>query len=279
MYFNLEEGKFSAYLSLSKNFNKRTSLKAGLNTDYWLFNYLDSFRLILIPAEYPGGDTTAYVGNWRLRWDARSEGAIMVQPYIQLRHHLGKRFTAMAGLTSLYFGLNDNSFSPVEPRLGLVYDMGKNHNQKISLGYGLHTQIIPPYLYFYGVTTANGDPQELNKGLGMFKSHHGVLGYDWYFSKTLRLKLEAYYQHLFDIPVDKGPSSFSLVNTGSGFDRLFPKELVNEGTGGITGLKRLWNGPLALRAFTSCSPDRYSTASTKAATVSSGIRPSTDDLR
>lgn len=228
LYYDLEESKISAYLSLNKKLSRRTTLKAGLNTDYWVFNYLDSFRLILIPEEYPNADTPAYVGNWQLRWDTQNKGAIMVQPYIQMRQKIGNRFTAMAGLTSLYFGLNKNSFSPLEPRLGLVYDLAEN--QKISAGYGLHSQIIPPYMYFYGVSNVNGEPLEENIDLGLFKSHHAVLSYDWFIAKAMRLKLEAYYQYLFNIPVEVEPSSFSLVNSGSGFDRLFPKRMVNEGT-------------------------------------------------
>jgi len=229
LYYNMLESKFSAYLSLNKKFSRKTSLKAGLNTDYYLFNYLDTFRLVLVPADYPNNPPD--VGDYRVRWDTRNEGAVLVQPYIQMLQRFGTRLSATVGLTAMYFGLNDKSLSPLEPRLGLQYALGKKLNHKLSLGYGLHSQIVPPYLYFYGVNTVDRDPQELNKDMGLFKSHHGVLGYDWFIpEKGLRLKLETYYQYLFNIPVDKEPSSFSLVNTGSGFDRLFPNELVNKGT-------------------------------------------------
>lgn len=234
LYYDLEESKFSAYLSLTKKFSKRTSLKAGLNTDYWLFNYLDTFRQIVIPPEYP--DKPGIIGNWRVRWDTQNEGAIMLQPYVQVRHRFGSKLTATAGLTSLYFGLNDNSFSPLEPRAGLVYDLAEG--QKLSLGYGLHSQIVPPYMYFYGVTSdEEGNPQEVNRDMGLFKSHHAVAGYDWFIARALRLRIEAYYQYLFNIPVEEEPSSFSLVNAGSGFDRLFPKRLVSEGTARNYGLE------------------------------------------
>ncbi len=232
--YDLEESRFSAYLSLTKKFNKRTSLKAGLNADYWLFNYLDSFRQIVIPPEYPGKPAT--IGNWRRRWDTQNEGAIMLQPYVQVRHRFGPKLSVTAGLTSLYFGLNDNSFSPLEPRAGLVYDL--TDSQKLSLGYGLHSQIVPPYMYFYGVTSdEEGNPQEVNMDMGLFKSHHAVAGYDWFIAKALRMRIEAYYQYLFNIPVEEASSSFSLINAGSGFDRLFPKRLVSEGTARNFGLE------------------------------------------
>jgi hypothetical protein len=234
LYYDLSESKFSAYLSLTKKFSKRTSLKAGLNTDYWMFNYLDTFRQIVIPPEYP--EKPGIIGDWRVRWDTQNEGAIMLQPYVQVRHRFGSKLTATAGLTSLYFGLNDNSFSPLEPRAGLVYDLAEG--QKLSLGYGLHSQIVPPYMYFYGVTNdEEGNPQEVNRDMGLFKSHHAVAGYDWFIAQALRLRIEAYYQYLFNIPVEEESSSFSLVNAGSGFDRLFPKRLVSEGTARNYGLE------------------------------------------
>ena len=230
--FFLEESKFSANAALNKKISRKTTFKAGINADYWLFHSIDSFRTILLDPETGGLDT---IGEWRLRWDTDGMGAVMVQPYFQMKHRFSEQFSATAGLTALYFGLNDNSFSPLEPRLGLSYEM--NGNQRLSFGYGLHSQIAPPYMYFYGFETKNGDPQEHNLGMGLFKSHHAVLGYDWFIAKVLRLRLETYYQYLFNIPVEKNPSSFSLINTGSGFDRLFPDTLVNEGTSRNYGLE------------------------------------------
>ena len=232
--YYLQENKFSAYLSLNKKLNRKTSLKAGLNADYMLLTYADSFRRITIPPEYPA--LPAEIDDWRVRWDTKGEGAVLLQPYIQVRRNFGARLSATAGLTSLYFGLNENGFSPIEPRLGLVYDL--TQSQKLSLGYGLHSQIVPPYLYFYGATSVNGDPQEHNLDMGLFKSHHLVLGYDWFVAQAMRLRLETYYQYLFNIPVGEEPSAFSLINSGSGFDRLFPdQKLVNEGTARNYGLE------------------------------------------
>ena len=73
--------------------------------------------------------------------------------------------------------------------------------------------------------------------MGLTKSAHAVLGYDWGISRNLRLKAETYYQHLYNIPVTEQPSSFSLINAGSGFSRLFPDSLVNEGTGHNYGVE------------------------------------------
>jgi hypothetical protein len=56
--------------------------------------------------------------------------------------------------------------------------------------------------------------------------------------------MEVYHQHLFEIPVadlstDWGANngSYSLINAGGGFSRLFPDTLLNEGTGRNMGVE------------------------------------------
>jgi outer membrane receptor protein involved in Fe transport len=51
------------------------------------------------------------------------------------------------------------------------------------------------------------------------------------------VKSEAYYQYLYNIPVTVAPSSFSLINMGSGFQRFFPEPLKNTGTGYNYGIE------------------------------------------
>lgn len=229
--YEFEESKISFNAFLNHKLGRSTTLKAGLNADYFFMRYYDSARAIIVTPEPELPNT---LGDWRLRWDA-NEGALLLQPFVQVKHKFGERLSGLAGVSAQYFSLNENSRSPFEPRLGLVYDLQRN--QRLSLGYGLHSQTLPGYLYFYGYNTINGDPYEQNRGLGFFKSHHAVLSYDRFLAKNLRLKLESYYQYLFDIPVDTFSSSFSLVNTGSGFTRFFPNTLVNEGTGRNYGLE------------------------------------------
>jgi hypothetical protein len=71
------------------------------------------------------------------------------------------------------------------------------------------------------------------------KSLHSVIGYNWLISKNLRLKLETYYQYLFDIPVKQGNPAYSMLNFGdSYFDQLpIIDSLVNAGKGRNYGLE------------------------------------------
>lgn len=75
--------------------------------------------------------------------------------------------------------------------------------------------------------------QYINKELGFTKAHHLVLGYDISTSEFTHLKIEAYYQHLFDVPVIAG-SSFSLINQQN--DWFFDGKLQNSGKGRNYGL-------------------------------------------
>lgn len=225
--YTFRENKYSAYVGLNKKINTRLSLKAGINADYYDMYFQDSARMV-IPSDIDG--EPASLAGWQTRWDA-SDQALMLQPYIQFKYRVNEKLTATGGLTALYFGINDNSFSPYEPRLGLSYQI--DDKQKISFGSGLHSQISSPYLYYY-----HGDnPETYNLDMGLFKSFHAVLGYDRRLGNNMRMKLETYYQYLYELPVTTYSSSFSLINSGSGFSRLFPDELVNEGTGRNYGVE------------------------------------------
>jgi hypothetical protein len=229
--YTYDETKYHGYFVYHKKIGVRHSLQAGFYADWYGMNYLDSVRLIRVQ---PGG-APPETDPWRVRWDADA-GAILLQPFVHYKMRVNERLDLTAGLTSLYFSLNDSSFSPLEPRLGMSYDLGKG--QKISLGGGLHSQIQSPYVYFYGRRAEGSDPIEENLGMGLTKSLHSVLSYDYVFARNLRLRVETYYQYLYGIPVRQRPSSYSLVNAGSGFSRLFPDTvLVNEGTARNYGIE------------------------------------------
>ncbi len=226
------ENKYSSYLNYVKKINSQSTIKAGINADLFHLKYLDSVRIVR-PASTTGGDVS--FDPWRTRWNA-NDFVPMLQPFIQYKYRFNEKLSATAGLTSLYFGINNKSFSPVEPRLGLSYKI--DDKQKLGFGTGLHSQIQAPYLYYYSQESIGSDPIELNKDqIGLIKSVHAVGSYDRLIGKVSRLKLEAYYQHLYDLPVAEDSSSFSLINAGAGFSRFFPDSLVTGGQGRNYGLE------------------------------------------
>ncbi|MCB9236082.1 MAG: TonB-dependent receptor [Bacteroidia bacterium] len=228
--YTFAENKINTYFFINKKIGRNQVIKAGFNVDYYDMNYIDSARTVLTDSNGKANG----LAPWVIRWNAH-QGAILAQPYIQYKLNVKDKFTFTAGLTSLYWSLNKNSFSPVEPRIGAQYNLGGG--KRLSFGAGLHSQIQSPYLYFYGQKTINRVPQPQNTGMGLSKSIHNVLGYDMLIGKNLRLRAEVYYQYLFNIPVDVKTSSFSLLNAGSGFARFFPDSLQNTGHGRNYGLE------------------------------------------
>jgi hypothetical protein len=123
-----------------------------------------------------------------------------------------------AGLHAQYFTLS-NSLSAFEPRIGWKYRFKKG--QAVSAGAGLHSQTQPLYIYTYHQFNSQGDRVLHNKNLDFSKSIHTAVAYEKAFKNQLTFKTEAYYQNLYNIPVERVSSAFSLINQGSGFSRFF----------------------------------------------------------
>jgi hypothetical protein len=131
------------------------------------------------------------------------------------------------GIHSLAMLLNKHV--SIEPRASLKYALDAQHS--FSLGYGLHSQVMPLGVYF----VKDAANQALNPDLGLSKAHHFVLAYNYLPRKNLHLKSEFYYQHLFEIPVEKGASSsFSMLNELGG---IVWRPLGNTGLGRNYGLE------------------------------------------
>ena len=227
------ENKFSGYFNYVKKLSKKTSLKAGLNADLFVVDYQDRGKSINIDLTDPSNVTFS---DWRKRWNAQ-DLIPLVQPFAQAKIRFNEKLSMVAGVTALYFGINDISFSPFEPRFGLTYQL--DNQQKLGLGLGLHSQIQAPYFYYYGSQLDGaGEPIAQNiDNIGLVKSFHAVGSYDRLLGAVSRLKAEVYYQHLYDLPVSAAGTSFSLINSGAGFSRFFPEELTEGGNGRNYGLE------------------------------------------
>ncbi|HAN77108.1 MAG TPA: hypothetical protein DCQ31_04700 [Bacteroidales bacterium] len=73
----------------------------------------------------------------------------------------------------------------------------------------------------------------MNSSMGFSKSMHWVLGYNWLINKDMRIKIEAYYQNLYHIPVKESEPTFSMLNFGDSYFNQLPiiDSLQNVGTG------------------------------------------------
>lgn len=213
--------KYSGMFSFNHKINKKHILKAGLNLDFLTFNMNDSVL-------------SFSSNNFVNRWNYNGQGGLFVQPFIQWKYRITEKMDFTAGLHSQYYSFS-NSLSIAEPRIGWKWSM--KGNQRLFAGAGLHSQTQPFYTYSYHLLEPDGSKRYHNKNMDFTKSVHAALGYEKNFKKGFQFKTEIYYQYLYQVPVTVVPSSFSMINQGSGFARFFPDELQNKGTGQNYGLE------------------------------------------
>jgi outer membrane receptor protein involved in Fe transport len=123
--------------------------------------------------------------------------------------------------------------STVEPRLSVNWKI--DNLNSVHLGYGMHSTIEKIQNYYTKILQDDGSFTEPNKNLGLLKAHHFVIGYEKRFSENLIGKVEAYYQSLYNLPVENSnTSSYATINEGIDYKYV---ELVNKGSGKNYGVE------------------------------------------
>lgn len=154
------------------------------------------------------------------------------QAFVQLKRRFTEQLTVTGGIHTSLFALN-NTYS-VEPRLAAQYTVGAH---QISLATGLHSKPEHLSTYLFQDAKAGTTQSYPNKDLKLTKSFHLVGGYNTRLGNSFRLKVEAYYQYLFDVPVETDSSTgFSMINTTEADDLIGTKPLVSKGTGNNYGI-------------------------------------------
>jgi hypothetical protein len=214
---NYAEFRTSLSGYVHRKFNSQILVRAGFLIDRMGFDLLTK----IYDNEYgnlqPVIDENKSLGN----------GVSMVQPYIQATYRFNNQMSLVPGIHFSYLDLN--GASSLEPRLAFNWQL--SGNQKLSFGYGLHSRVQTLYTYFLGTQMDDGSLIETNKELGLTKSHQFVIGYVKSMTENTRFKAEAYYQSIFDVPVETSGSSFSMLNTGAGWGVSAEDSLINNGTG------------------------------------------------
>jgi hypothetical protein len=214
------QGKFTYLITVQHKISARTVVKAGSRIHQYFFNLKDSFYNQTFGFWV---NPTHFEGN---TW--------FVQSYAHLRHRFTTAIELNVGVNYGYFTHNKNT--TIEPRLGLQYNLNKRYS--ISLGYGLHSQLLPFRVYYEKRSNPDGSKRAVNQNLGMLRSHHFVLSNDISLGKNSRLKVELYYQHLYDVPIDGDQYPYySLLNQGADFGIFFTDSLISKGTGRNFGLE------------------------------------------
>jgi hypothetical protein len=210
-----------SHLLYNYKINSSLSLRAGIVNNLYMVSFQDSSR------QYPPTRTTwLYRNNY-------AGATNLAQAYVQLKIKPSAKLTITPGLHAQI--LTHNGSASLEPRIGARYTAGAKSN--ITIGYGLHSQMQQLYQYFAQIpdTIYRSLP---NIKMGFTRTHHIVTGYDYALTNTISLRAEAYYQRLFNIPIEtRLGSSFNALNQGGSFSRLFPDSLTNNGVGYNYGLE------------------------------------------
>ena len=214
---NSNQQKYGLNFSWNKKFSSRDYLKIGVIVDRYQYTYRDS---------------TYEFDHWQKYTDFK-DGSFLVQAYSQLQHKFNDQLSVNLGLHYQQFMLN-NSYA-IEPRVGIRWEM--KEGQALSAGAGFHSQLQPMYIYLQKTFLRDGTYTETNTDLGMTRSIHYVLAYDKSFGKNIRIKTEAYFQNLYDVPVEIRPTWYSILNEGADFGIGGVDSLVNNGTGKNYGLE------------------------------------------
>lgn len=213
-----QEYRFSATSSITHRTSARQVLSGGVFLNYLNYQLSSSEgTAVTSPQILVSGEG----GGW------------LLQPYVQGEWQLSNQLTGQLGLHYTYFSLSESH--SVEPRAQLRWNPVTRHS--FSLAYGLHSQIQQPGVYFSTVPSdlLGAPPLRPNQRVGLTRAFHYTLGYQGLLGETIRLRAEAYYQDLFNVPIAANPTStFSVLNLFEGF---VDEALVNEGTGENYGVE------------------------------------------
>lgn len=209
-----------AHWYLNRKLSSKSTIKFGLINNLYYSDLADSTR------QYP---PTRKEWIYRLMYKGYTD---LAQAYFQYKFRPTDDLTFNAGLHGQY--LTHNSSRSLEPRVSMRWAINATNN--ITAGYGMHSQMQPLYQYYALVGKDSTTLQNYN--IDFTRSHHFVVGFDRALSSTIRFKAEAYFQYLYNVPIEirKG-SSYSSINQGSSFSRTFPDTLQNTGTGYNNGLE------------------------------------------
>jgi hypothetical protein len=208
-------GKLTLSSFVNHKFSARHTNRTGVNFNTLFYN-LDL-----------SGATNDDAATYR-NFVNESGNSYHLQFYTQSKYNFTDKFWLNFGIQSEYFALNQ-TFT-IDPRIGLNWEF--SYNQSISFGYGKHSQLENLKIYFIN-QPGNGAVNYPNKDLSFSHAHHFVLGYDWRIGENVRLKIEPYFQYLYDIP-GIADSSFSMINFKQDF--AFGEALENNSTGRNIGI-------------------------------------------
>ena len=165
--------------------------------------------------------------------------SLLLQMHAQWLFTITPKLKINAGANFQYLALN-NSYG-ISPRFALSWQFMASH--RLSFGYGWNHQMQPWEAYFNRSQRRNDFGTMPDLDLGFSQNHHFSLAYDWAIVNNLRLKVEGYFQYLYDLPVNQMERNVSLFNITATENFLAWTHFDN------TGIARSYGGELTLEKF------------------------------
>ncbi len=217
----LGEVKYTFSSKYSHRFSSRNYLNTGFVYDFYDVSY--------------NGMQLDPSGEKYLHYLDNSGNMGFARLFTEWQHRFSDDLSVTGGLHASRLFLN-NSYA-VEPRLGLKWEF--TGGQSVNLGAGMHSQTQMKAVYFSQrlTDTLNMVYEKTNHDLDFSRSIHLVAGYDRLLGTDHRLKLEAYYQKLYNIPVAWRRPEFSLLSQGGGYGFILYDNMDNTGTGENKGME------------------------------------------
>jgi len=213
----LKKSTYRGALSYRNKINAKNKIEIG--TKYSLFDFTNNHSRLQ-------DDLAARVTLVDFK-----ENISTVRNFVSWQHRLNENITIVSGFHNMNVLYNNKS--TLEPRLAVRWKL--NNTNSVNAGYGSHSNMESIHNYFAKVELEDGSVVEPNKDLDLLKAHHFVLGYEKRFTKNLMLKVEAYYQDLYNLPVENNDTSYyATINEGLEFKYV---DLVNAGTGKNYGVE------------------------------------------
>ena len=195
--------------------NTRHTVRAGVIISKMNYDFLSKF------SDFEEDSTF-------IAFDDKNE-SFQYQAYGQWKYRINSDVTMNVG--AHFTRLEATKSNSFEPRANIQY----NVNKKLMLtgSVGMHSRPEHLALYLFKVTGEDQKTIRPNKNLALTKAWHYVAAVDYNVNANLRIKTEAYYQSLFDVPISTvAGSTVSVLNTSNYWDAIFNGDTTHMQNGG-----------------------------------------------
>lgn len=214
---NIVNSRLGAAVTYSNKVDSKNKFQIGSKFNLFNYNYDQSINSM-------GTDSLFNVTDFQ-------KNISTINNFISWKHSFNEDLSFVIGLHNMNVLLNNKS--TIEPRIAFAYRF--TNSISVYTGYGKHSTMESVHNYFTKVKQPDGKIIEPNKDLDFLKAHHFILGFEHRLTENLMAKIEMYYQHLYNLPVENNDSSsYATINEGLDYHYL---PLVNKGLGRNYGIE------------------------------------------